>query len=367
MKKKWKILIAVILVLVIIRLILPSLVKRYVNKTLDGLDGYSGHVEDIDLNLYRGAYIIQGVDIVKTGDSIPVPFLSVNQIDLSVHWNALFKGTIAGEVIFYHPVLNFATSKEGNENVSQDGSGADWVETLDELMPLQINRFEIINGKLSYKDFTTEPKVDIGISDLDLLAENLSNVEDKEKDLPSSLSLTGTSIGNGRLNIQAKLNILKTVPDFDFDLKFEQVDLPSLNDFIKAYTKVDVEKGTFSLYSEMAADSGMVKGYIKPVIEDMQVLNWEDENDSFLNTVWQSVVGLFTSIFKNQPKDRFATQTPVEGDLNNLDVGVWPAVWNIFKNAFIEAITKKVEGTIDFEEDLKETEDQNQQTGNQNK
>ena len=58
MKKKWKIIIAVVLVLVVIRLILPSLVKRYVNKTLDDLDGYSGHVEDLDLNLYRGAYVI---------------------------------------------------------------------------------------------------------------------------------------------------------------------------------------------------------------------------------------------------------------------------------------------------------------------
>ena len=38
----------------------------------------------------------------------------------------------------------------------------------------------------------------------------------------------------------------------------------------------------------------------------------------------------------------------MEGDLNNLDVGVWQAAWNIFKNAFVEALSKRVEGTIDF-------------------
>lgn len=350
MKKKWKIGLIVLIVLVTIRVALPTIVKKYVNKTLNELDGYSGSVDDIDLNLFRGAYVIKKLNIVQTGDSIPVPFVAIDQIDLSVHWKALFNGSIVGEVILNKPVVNFAVAEGESEDgkVSQDGSGADWTQTLDDLMPLQINRFEIVNGQINYKDFTSRPKVDISVNDLNLLAQNLGNVKDKKQQLPSSLSMHANSIGGGILNVDAKLNILKKIPDFDIDFEFENVDLTALNDFVKAYTHTDIEKGTFSLYSELAATDGALNGYVKPVIEDLKILDWENENDGFFNKVWQSVVGLVTEVLKNHPKDQFATQTPIQGDLNNMDVGIWSTVWNIFKNAFIEALSKRVENTVDI-------------------
>lgn len=104
----------------------------------------------------------------------------------------------------------------------------------------------------------------------------------------------------------------------------------------------------------MAADNGKLEGYVKPIIQNLQVLDWEKEEESFLNKVWQGIVEGITQIFNNKEKDQIATKTPISGDLNNLDVGVWPTVWNIFKNAFIEALSKQVEGTIDFESGRKE-------------
>ena len=57
-KKATYIVVVIILLLVIVRLLLPTIVKRYVNNTLQEIPGYWGHVEDIDINLYRGAYVI---------------------------------------------------------------------------------------------------------------------------------------------------------------------------------------------------------------------------------------------------------------------------------------------------------------------
>ena len=48
--KRWlKILLGVLIVLVAFRLALPYIVLRYANKTLAEMDGYYGHVEDIDI------------------------------------------------------------------------------------------------------------------------------------------------------------------------------------------------------------------------------------------------------------------------------------------------------------------------------
>lgn len=352
MKKKWKIILAIVFVLILIRIALPFIVKKYVNRTLDQMEGYYGNVADIDLNLFRGAYVIKELNIIQSGDSIPVPFLQVDRVDLSIHWKALLSGSIAGEVILTGPVLNFAVaeSNSDNETVSQDGSEADWNKTLKELMPIQINRFEIIQGEINYKDFSSNPKVDIYLQDLNLLATNLSNVKDKGVQLPSSLSLQAKSIGGGDLKVKAGLNVLKKIPDFDIDFQFEGVELVALNDFVKAYTKTDIEEGTFSLYAELAAEDGAMEGYVKPVIENLKVLDWQNENDHFINKVWQSIVGLATELFKNHPKDQVATQTPIKGNLNDLKVGVWPTVWNIFKNAFIQALSKQVENTVNLSE-----------------
>ena len=64
-KKRYKILIVIILVLVIFRLLLPYILLHYANKTLANVPGYYGHVQDIDVSLYRGAYQIDSIYLDK--------------------------------------------------------------------------------------------------------------------------------------------------------------------------------------------------------------------------------------------------------------------------------------------------------------
>src|SRR5438552_14901605 len=65
--------------LVALRLALPHFVKNYVNRTLSEIPGYRGRVGDIDIALWRGAYTIHGLDLVKTDGKVPVPFFSTTQ------------------------------------------------------------------------------------------------------------------------------------------------------------------------------------------------------------------------------------------------------------------------------------------------
>ena len=69
MEKKYKIIIGVTVLLITIRIILPYVVLHYANKTPAEMNGYYGHIEDIDLSLYRGAYIIQDIYLNKV-DSV---------------------------------------------------------------------------------------------------------------------------------------------------------------------------------------------------------------------------------------------------------------------------------------------------------
>jgi hypothetical protein len=71
------------------RLTLPYVVKDYVNRQLAALKAYDGRVADIDLHLWRGAYSIDGIEIVKTGAPRPVPFFKARRLNLSVEWRSL--------------------------------------------------------------------------------------------------------------------------------------------------------------------------------------------------------------------------------------------------------------------------------------
>ena len=55
--------------LVAARIALPYVVKDFANRRLAALEAYDGHVGDIDIHLWRGAYSIDDIVIVKTGAS----------------------------------------------------------------------------------------------------------------------------------------------------------------------------------------------------------------------------------------------------------------------------------------------------------
>lgn len=348
MKTSVKILIVVVVILVGLRIYLPYWVTDYVNQVLDDIPGYTGSVEDVDIHLYRGAYRIQKLKIVKEGEDIPVPFVDAVAVDFSVQWDALFDGRVVGEVELIRPVINFVVAVSDSTAAEQAGGEADWTEPIKELLPLKINRLTATNGKITYRDYAADPQVNISLDSIELQATNIDNAEHHDKALPSNIHATATSIGGGRLVLNAEANLLKEIPDFDMNASFEGVALPALNDFTNAYAKLDFEKGGFNLYSEMAVSKGILTGYMKPVLTDLKVVDFSEDKKNPLKLVWESISGLILELFENHSKDQFATKVPMNGNLNDVKTSIWPTIGNIFKNAFIKAFTKKTDDTVSF-------------------
>ncbi len=349
MKKGWKIAIGIIIVLFIaLHFVLEPVALHYANKSLSELEGYRGHIDDIGIRLYRGAYQIQGLDIVAVNDkdSTESPFFKVETIDISIEWKALFKGSVVGEFLLTRPVVNFKKEPSGEV---QDGGENDFVEVIQGLIPIRINRFEIVEGEVHYLDGSASPPVDVFVVSLNAVATNLSNVNENNDPLPSRIDLSGTTIGDGSIRLGMGLNALKAMPDFDLELELDGVRLTSLDAFTEAYADFTFKDGTLYTSSEVAMKDGDFKGYIKPVLENFQVIDLKSKETSFLRKMWEVVVGSALGIFQNQRKDRFATQVPFEGSTKDTSVRIVPTIVNVLKNAFIEAFEKDVEGSVNFE------------------
>lgn len=334
-------LVVLALVLVVMRIMLPFWVRDYVNKTLSELDDYRGHVEDVDLALWRGAYKIREIKIVKTSGDVPVPFFSAPLIDLSVEWAALFHGAFVGEINFVKPQLNFVHAP--SEEDTQAGLREPWTQKVKELFPLKINRFTVDNGEIHFRDFHKSPRVDVVFDRFRLVATNLTNSKKLSKTLNAHIEIEARPLRVGDIRAKIDLDPYAAKPTFNLETELKEVPLVKLNDFAKAYAGITFEKGTLRLATEMKASKGDFDGYVEPVFEHMQIFSPKNDSDNPISFVWQAIVGGLTRLVRNHPTDRFGTRVPMHGTFDDPQPAILTTVLNVFRNAIIKAF----EGTLE--------------------
>ena len=265
---------ALFVLLIVLRIALPYILLRLVNKELSHIPRYTGHVEDIDVALIRGAYKIKRIKIEKTGGKIPVSFFYADLVDLSLQWASLFHGRIVGKIEVDQPVLNFV--KGPSEATSQTKIDKSWTDVVKKLMPLKLNKFEIVEGEIHYRDFHSKPTFDIYTKNVHILAENLTNAEKNTQELPSTV-VASADVFDGKATASMKMDALAKSPTFDGKATLVGLNLTNLNNFIDAFAKFDIKSGEISIYTEAAEKDGRIIGYTKPIIKDLKVLNWEKD------------------------------------------------------------------------------------------
>lgn len=346
-KRYWIPLLVVIVIFVALHFALEPIALRQVNKAMAKMEGYEGSIENINIALFKGEYSIDSILIqARDRENEEDYFFAASSLAIGLEWRSLLKGRLVTDIKVQRPVLNFISDGEEVD----DAEEVDFSEVLDELLPFNINTIEIHNGEVHYLDPTSDPKVDVFVKNLELRGTNLGNINEGDQPLPAHVYLTGVTIGEGRLEGNVDLNIMKTTPDFDLSLEMDQMNLTAINAFTDAYAKFTFEEGELYLSSEIAMKDGVFKGYVKPIFENIDILDIQNEDTSIWRKAWEGLVGLTFKVFRNQSKKRFATNIPFEGDTNSTDTKLGPTIFNVLKNAFIEAFDKDLENSIHYGE-----------------
>lgn len=341
------ILIVLAVLLIAARLAAPHFIKKYVNRKINEMPGYRGQIGDVSLHLWRGAYSIESIELLKTGDGVPVPFFSSQTVDLSVQWAALFQGALVAKIKFYDPVINFV--KGPSEETTQVGVDKPWTGLVQDLFPLNINRFEVFHGAVHYRDFHSSPKVNLTLDRLHMLATNLTNSRKVAQTLIATLTVNGRAFESSPFDVQMKLDPWRDKPTFDLSAKMEPVPLTQFNDFAEAYGKFHFQKGTLALATELAASDGHLSGYVKPLLDQIAIIDVRDVKNP-VKLLWESAVAGLTRLFRNQGENRFATKIPISGSLDAPKIALLPTLGNILKNEFIKAY----QGNLDHDVSLKD-------------
>ena len=263
----------VIVLLVALHIALPYLVRDYLNDKLADMGDYRGQVTDVDLALWRGAYKINGLKIVKVDGKVPVPFVNAPVIDLAVSWHSLwYDHAVVGEVQFFNPEINFVDGGANKQN-SQTGQGTDWREQLGKLLPITLNEVRISDGKITFRNFNSKPPVNMNATNVDASIYNLTNVVDTEGKRDARFEGKALLLGHAPLETTATFDPLSNFEDFEFRLRAKDIELKRMNDFASAYGKFDFNAGHGDVVIEAKAEKAKVTGYNKTLLRDVDVFD----------------------------------------------------------------------------------------------
>ncbi len=337
---------AIAAILLIARVAAPYLIKDYVNQLLATRENYSGSVSDVGLALWRGAYRVEGMLIVKKGGDPEAPFFRSEAIDFSLEWGALLSGALVGEAVFERPELRLGQNEDtGEEQLGQDG---DWLAGLESLMPMRVNRLQAIDGTVSYGGTAGAALPQVTVTHVDLLATNLTNARKSEEEsgLPSSLSAQGVAQDDAQLSVRGSFDLMSSPMDLDIDLACEPLSLAPFNPILRDKLALDVKSGAMGFYGEWLVRSGQLDGYLKFVVENLDILDISEDAKNPLNLLWQAIAGFFTTVTENPSRKQFATRIPLSGEVGDVEAGIWPALGSIFVNAFVSAFTRDVDESV---------------------
>ncbi|WP_339524434.1 DUF748 domain-containing protein [Pseudomonas sp. EA_35y_Pfl2_R111] len=333
--------------LLILHFALPILVRDYLNDRLADMGDYRGQINDVDLAWWRGAYRINDLQIVKVDGQVPVPFVDVPSIDLAVSWHSLwYERAVVARVVFERPELNFVDGGADPES-SQTGQGVDWREQLNKLLPITLNEVRVSDGTLSFHNFNSSPPVDLEANQINASLYNLTNVADEQGERVARFEGKALLLGHAPLETTAVFDPFKNFEDFEFRLRTTDIELKRLNDFSSAYGKFDFNAGTGNVVIEATADDGQLSGYVKPLLRDVDVFNWQQdvevEDKGFFRSIWEALVGGGESVLRNQREDQFATQVELSGSVRQQDISAFQAFLAILRNAFVQAFNTRFE------------------------
>jgi len=185
--------------------------------------------------------------------------------------------------------------------------------------------------------------------------------------LPAGIVANAKAIGNGTMTFNLQFNPVAPAPEYQLQAALTNVDLPALDDFLRAYGKFDVAKGEFAMFTSIAATNKAYDGYVKVFFNHLDVFQWNKERGkNILQIFWDAIVGAVTTVLKNQPHDQLATKVPISGVYTNSSVDLASTIGELLRNAFIRALLPKYDKQVTTGEVAKKVKSGEIPNANQN-
>ena len=325
-----------VVLVVVVRLVLDPIAGYATRKGLDKMDGFRGDFEHVHVTLFGPGYTISRLKLIEDpGGSWKTPVFYAESVHVGVDWRRLLHGKIIAAVRIVEPKIDIISKKE--EAPKPKKAAPDLSVQLPHVTTLKVARIEIVRGEVLFRDLTEKRHPELWVHKLDLAAENLPTREKLAGARPTILSASGVVGHSGKMTLFVSADPFASPLAFAGQFEMKDLRVAELYDFIEPKTKLQTPHGTVDLFAEFTVKNGRLSGGVKPVLKNVDVRPAESGAwDGFKAWLADKVVKLASD--RVPGRNAVATVVPLEGPLTEPDVQLWPAIFGVVRNAFVEGI-----------------------------
>lgn len=333
-KKKFYIPAIVIVVLVLFRMILPTILLQQTNKYLSEFSpNYYLHMEDLDISIIRGAYRFEEFTGKLKGDD--KKFLSIKSVDVSIAWREILRGRIVTDIVTDN--LDFLFLKDMSKLSNPKKEATDVKETL---FPVSVETFDLRRAQIVFEEY---PSLDessrLKIENINGMINNLTPTKDQQV---SAFNLNASLQGESAMHLLGELNMFKQPLLWDVDIEMKNFDLAKLNPVLVRKLPLTFTKGNLDLYAEAKTDGKLIKGYIKPFIKDIDVVANKEHFSGIKHFGIEMLSALGNLILRDSDSKTVATYVDFTYD-KTFNVNTSQGISKAIENGFSKKLPKGIE------------------------
>lgn len=327
-------------VVVLVRVLLDPIATRVTRKGLDDLKGFRGDFERVHVTLFGPGYTITRLKLTEEpvpDDGKKAPIFYAERVHVGVAWRQLLHGRLVASARVVEPKISII--ERGEKPKKEEPKRApDLSRQLREVIPFELARLEIVRGELLYRDLTAPRHPELWVHRLEAAAENLPTRAKLADGRPATLTASGEVGRSGALTLFVTADPFASPLEFGGRFELRGLRVAELHDFIAPKTQLQAPKGTLDLFAEFQSKDGRIRGGVKPVLKNVEVRQAEP---GFFAKVkaWFADEAVETASDRVPGRNAVAGVVPIEGRLVEPDVQLWPAVFGVVRNAFVEGLS----------------------------
>jgi len=213
---------------------------------------------------------------------------------------------------------------------------------------IRVDVLKVKESSFGYVNKTSNPNYRVFVDHMDGSLKNFTN---QLEEGPATLEMTGKFMGSGDAKVTGTFRPETKNPDFNLTIAIENTDMTTMGDLFQSYGNFNIERGSFSFFSEMTVKGGQIEGYVKPLFKDLKVTDQRTEKQkSVFHKLYIGVVNSAAKLLENRPREEVATKADISGPVGSPKTNTWQIIMHLLQNAFIKSILPGFEKEVNHPE-----------------
>jgi hypothetical protein len=250
---------------------------------------------------------------------------------------------VAPKIRLFHaapPPADAQAVKDDAQKARAPDEVIDLAEQLRKITPLDVDHIDILDGQVAFIDTSRRERPELWLHELQLSVENLTTRVHLADGRPVLLTASGTLAHSGKVSIFITAEPFETGLTFSGRAAVVGLQTSELYRFIEPATKMQAPQGTIDIFVEFDCRNGELTGGIKPVLKNVKIRPAE-KNPFTAIKAWAADLAIKMFSDRVQRRNAVATVIPIKGSLTGPDIQLWPTIFGVMRNAFVEGLTSE--------------------------